>query len=295
MRFICAACGKMLDLQGEEARFCPFCGRAYAAPVVEGARADAVQAKYWQMTRAAYGAALRDMADFQGRQSPKRKKGFRLERLTGASSKNQAQQEIERCLAMLAKQLDAPRETEQRMLADAIDTFGGQVARILGGEISKIAPPKEDEKPEEKKKQYDEAKKLLDALTRTQATLRRLIDENGTFVFADAAGAKKERQSMTEQAEKLDALAQKDYDPIFGESYEPFVTAYVQAMAAVAELVRPKEKDASADAKAWAEKLDFLLDQAYQNRKDMMAVWRETDAVCTAFEKRWEEERKKDE
>ena len=63
MRFICAACGKMLDLQGEEARFCPFCGRAYAAPVVEGARADAVQAKYWQMTRAAYGAALRDMAD----------------------------------------------------------------------------------------------------------------------------------------------------------------------------------------------------------------------------------------
>lgn len=72
MRFICAACGKTLDLQGEEARFCPFCGRAYAAAVMEGARADAVQAKYWQMTRAAYGAALRDMADFQGRQSPKR-------------------------------------------------------------------------------------------------------------------------------------------------------------------------------------------------------------------------------
>lgn len=41
MRFICAACGKTLDLQGEEARFCPFCGRAYAAAVVEGARADA--------------------------------------------------------------------------------------------------------------------------------------------------------------------------------------------------------------------------------------------------------------
>lgn len=72
MRFICAACGKTLDLQGEEARFCPFCGRAYAAAVMDGARADVVQAKYWQMTRAAYGAALRDMADFQGRQSPKR-------------------------------------------------------------------------------------------------------------------------------------------------------------------------------------------------------------------------------
>ena len=97
-----------------------------------------------------------------------------------------------------------------------------------------------------------------------------------------------------EQAEKLIALSQKDYDPIFGESYEPFVAAYMQAMAAVAELVRPKEKDASADAKAWAEKLDFLLDQAYQNRKDMMAVWRETDAVCAAFEKRLEEEREKD-
>lgn len=156
MRFICAACGKTLDLQGEEARFCPFCGRAYAAAVMEGARADAVQAKYWQMTRAAYGAALRDMADFQGRQSPK--KGFRLERLTGASSKNQARQEIERCLAMLAKRLDAPKETEQRAPDDAIDTLGGQLARILGGEIPESAPPKEDEKPEEKKKQYDEAK-----------------------------------------------------------------------------------------------------------------------------------------
>lgn len=86
-------------------------------------------------------------------------------------------------------------------------------------------PPQEDEKPKDEKKQYAEAKKLLDALTRTQATLKRLIDENGTFVFADAAGAKKARQSMIEQAEKLDALAQKDYDPIFGESYEPFVTA----------------------------------------------------------------------
>lgn len=181
MRFICAACGKTLDLQGEEARFCPFCGRAYAAAVMEGARADAVQAKYWQMTRAAYGAALRDMADFQGRQSPK--KGFRLERLTGASSKNQARQEIERCLAMLAKRLDAPKETEQRAPDDAIDTLGGQLARILGGEIPESAPPKEDEKPEEKKKQYDEAKKLLDALTRTQATLNRLMDENGTFIL----------------------------------------------------------------------------------------------------------------
>ena len=44
---------------------------------------------------------------------------------------------------------------------------------------------------EEKKKQYDEAKKLLDALTRTQATLNRLMAENGTFIFADAAEAKK--------------------------------------------------------------------------------------------------------
>ena len=255
MRFICAACGKTLDLEGEEARFCPFCGRAYAAAVVEGARADAVQAKYWQMTRAAYGAALRDMADFQGRQSPK--KGFRLERLTDATSKKQARQEIERCLAMLAKQLDAPKETEQRAPDDAIDTFGGQLARILGGEIPESAPPKEDEKPEEKKKQYDEAKKLLDALTRTQATLNRLMDENGTFIFADAAEAKKAKQPMNEQAERLIALSQKDYDPIFGESYEPFVAAYMQAMAAVAELVRPKEKDASADAKAWVEKLDF--------------------------------------
>lgn len=293
MRFICAACGKTLDLEGEEARFCPFCGRAYAAAVMEGARADAVQAKYWQMTRAAYGAALRDMADFQGRQSPK--KGFRLERMTGASSKNQARQEIERCLAMLAKRLNVPKETERDASIDAIDALGGQLMRILGGEMPENELPQEDEKPKDEKKQYAEAKKLLDALTRTQATLKRLIDENGTFVFADAAGAKKARQSMIEQTEKLDVLAQKDYDPIFGESYEPFVTAYVQAMAAITKLVQPKEKDASAYAKAWAEKLDFTLDQAYQNRKDMMAVWRETDAVCTAFEKRWEEERKKDE
>ena len=193
------------------------------------------------------------------------------------------------------KQLDAPKETEQRAPADAIDTFGRQLARILGGEIPESAPPKEDEKPEEKKKQYDEAKKLLDALTRTQATLNRLMDENGTFIFADAAEAKKAKQPMNEQAEKLIALSQKDYDPIFGESYELFVATYMQAMEAVAELVWPKERDASADARAWAEKLDFLLDQAYQNRKDMMAVWRETDAVCAAFEKRLEEEREKDE
>ena len=136
MRFICAACGKTLDLEGEEARFCPFCGRAYAAAVMDGARADAVQAKYWQMTRAAYGAALRDMADFQGRQSPK--KGFRLERLTGASSKNQARQEIERCLAMLAKRLDAPRETEQRAPDDASIRSAGSWRGFWAGKFPKV-------------------------------------------------------------------------------------------------------------------------------------------------------------
>ena len=46
-------------------------------------------------------------------------------------------------------------------------------------------------------------KKLLDVLTRTQATLNRLMDENGTFIFADAAEAKKAKQPMNEQAEKL--------------------------------------------------------------------------------------------
>ena len=135
MRFICAACGKTLDLQGEEARFCPFCGRAYAAAVMEGARADAVQAKYWQMTRAAYGAALRDMADFQGRQSPK--KGFRLERLTGASSKNQARQEIERCLAMLAKRLDAEGVSHFTLQGSTPKPVRAElVRRFNGGEAS---------------------------------------------------------------------------------------------------------------------------------------------------------------
>lgn len=295
MRYMCAACGKTLDWEGEEARFCPFCGRAYAAPAAEGMRADAVQAKYWQLTRAAYWEALDEMADVQIDQSRKKGRAFCLERLTEAPSKEQAKREIDRGLAMIAKRLNVPKETERDASIDAIDALGGQLMRILGGEIPESAPPKEDEKPEEKKKQYDEAKKLLDALTRTQATLNRLMDENGTFIFADAAEAKKAKQPMNEQAEKLIALAQKDYDPIFGESYELFVAAYMQAMAAVAELVRPKERDASADAKAWVEKLDFLLDQAYQNRKDMMAVWRETDAVCAAFEKRLEEERKKDE
>lgn len=294
MRYICAACGKTLDWEGKEARFCPFCGRAYAAPAPEGTRADAVQAKYWQLTRAAYWAALGEMADVQTKQSRKKGRAFRLERLTEAPSKEQAEREIDRCLAMMDKRLNAPKEMEQDATVDAIDALGGQLARILGGEMPESEPPKENEKPKEEKEQYAEAKKLLDVLMRTQATLNRLIDENGTFVFADAA-EKKAKQPMTKQAEKLDTLAQKDYDPIFGESYEPFVTAYVQAMAAITKLVQPKEKDVSADAKAWGEKLDFMLDQAYQNRKDMMNVWRETDAVCTAFEKQLEEERKKDE
>ena len=135
MRFICAACGKTLDLQGEEARFCPFCGRTYAAAVMDGARADAVQAKYWQMTRAAYGAALRDMADFQGRQSPK--KGFRLERLTGATSKKQAQQEIERCLAMLAKRLDAEGVSHFTLQGSTPKPVRAElVRRFNGGEAS---------------------------------------------------------------------------------------------------------------------------------------------------------------
>ena len=200
MRFICVACGKTLDWEGEEARFCPFCGRAYAAPVVEGARADAVQAKYWQLTRAAYWAALDEMADVQNNQSRKKGRAFCLERLTEAPSKEQAKREIDRCLAMIAKRLNVPKKMERDASVDAIDAFGGQLTRILDGEMPENEPTQENEKPKEEKKQYAEAKKLLDALTRTQATLKRLIDENGTFVFADAAGAKKARQSMTAKA-----------------------------------------------------------------------------------------------
>lgn len=92
MRYMCAACGKTLDWEGEEARFCPFCGRAYAAPAAEGVRADAVQAKYWQLTRAAYWEALDEMADVQNNQSRKKGRAFCLERLTEVPSKEQAKQ-----------------------------------------------------------------------------------------------------------------------------------------------------------------------------------------------------------
>lgn len=176
MRYMCAACGKTLDWEGEEARFCPFCGRAYAAPAAEGVRADAVQAKYWQLTRAAYWEALDEMADVQIDQSRKKGRAFCLERLTEAPSKEQAKREIDRGLAMIAKRLNVPKETERDASIDAIDALGGQLMRILGGEMPENELPQEDEKPKDEKKQYAEAKKLLDALTRTQATLKRLID-----------------------------------------------------------------------------------------------------------------------
>lgn len=141
MRYMCAACGKTLDWEGEEARFCPFCGRAYAAAAAEGMRADAVQAKYWQLTRAAYWEALDEMADVQTNQSRKKGRAFCLERLTEAPSKEQAKREIDRGLAMIAKRLNVPKETERDASIDAIDALGGQLMRILGGEIPENEPP----------------------------------------------------------------------------------------------------------------------------------------------------------
>lgn len=69
--------------------------------------------------------ALVEMADVQNNQSRKKGRDFCLERLTEAPSKEQAKREIDRGLAMIAKRLNVPKETERDASIDAIDASVG--------------------------------------------------------------------------------------------------------------------------------------------------------------------------
>lgn len=227
MRYVCMNCGKAVEL--ENARFCPFCGKAYTSVQAENARSNEVQAKYWQMTRRTIAEAL----SLAVHEQP----NLERKRLTESSSEAQAKQFLTQNLEAVEQTLTAQEKEKADLPADRVNELGRKLAQILGGEAT-------DDKPKEAtvlldEKQQTEAMRLLDSLKKTKGILNRLMDENGVYVLTGIEGEKATKQTLTEQRDAIETLAKKDYDPLFGEPYEPFVAAYMQALESLSKLFKP--------------------------------------------------------
>lgn len=129
-----------------------------------------------------------------------------------------------------------------------------------------------------------------------------ILDESGVFVALAALETLLDEEDEAEPLpliKQLSELAQKDYDPLFGEEYDDFVLTFWKSILCTADAVNRMlslpERDANEQAKMqamqdflskWRKTLSIALDRLYESQtKSMIDVCKELDEIekeCTS-------------
>ncbi|MPN55304.1 hypothetical protein SDC9_202986 [bioreactor metagenome] len=143
---------------------------------------------------------------------------------------------------------------------------------------------------------------LLLVVQRNLQIFYRALDEGGIYLaFSSASRAMNEvanETSPVKLANRLDILAKRDYDPLFGEQYDDFLSAFWLSLKTLAKAVNkfhqlPKVDKKEADKRLaletlsndWAEALGLALDQTYQKGQlNMMYVYSDVSSICKEME-----------
>lgn len=333
MEFECADCGKKTE-HANALSFCPFCGAEYLkcdrkeskySPPPETSSGRDVQSKYWEMTQRNLKAAVFQLHAYiveeindLPEESPH--PSLQMERMR----KTQSIQDFLRNLDTLLDGLNHPSavavepalsSTQVQVLAGRIDSICSRLAGALGHPDIKDRQPQYTGLPTtgdgtdmaEDLPSEDRAR-LLGILTQSKHTLLRILHNHSLFSIQyaiDNLSRKKDalRNIDKEQLQKdLNRLAKLDYDPIFGEQPEAFLTAYWQGLSMLVGLVQiPREKTMDLDEDQdqstsseqmlnehllrWYELLEMLLDETYGAQTlNMIHVYTETGSILRELE-----------
>lgn len=323
MIYSCRKCGR--EFQWEEAvSFCPFCGNAYAsfavaspAPatrVVIGSDSErTVQEKYWRMSHKEIDDTIRLLGALLPTEENVQPCQFDLhewlQQQKRCRSARQFKKNCDSFLSKIASFLQQERFGEEQAVfpgmkeaAVKIQDTGRSIARILGQETelpqmplflseSKFSISNSSEEPGKQNEQVFQAYlPLLRTIELVKPVLYSLLEENGMFAVLSILGSEAMKADVpyrpAELSERLQSLAQKDYDPLFGEEYDDFVQTFWKGILLLTKIINDTLYLAEFDAEQqehllevqaylteWKQRLCMRLDHVYQNQQvDLMMI-----------------------
>ena len=334
MMYTCSQCGRIMDYP-EALSFCPFCAAAYDRAELESPAPSAqplrividsdstrdVQKKYWQMARISCNKALHLLMNqvLEQEETPTVQLNFAawLDEQRTITSGAQFRRGCDRLIDKIHKALTDQKAMEQTApidldaKADEINKVCLRLAEALGYDNPKALCPalKYQENGEvysvkepDDRKAGEDVHDLLEAVLRARPVFYQALDEGGIYIaFSSGSSAAQEDAndaSPAKLAQTLDALTVKDYDPLFGEQYDDFLSAFWLSLKTLAKAVNkfhhlPKVDKKEADKRLaletlsndWAEALGLALDQTYQKGQlNMMYVYSDVSSICKEME-----------
>lgn len=331
MTYQCNRCGRAFSCN-ETISFCPFCGTAYAMQsvvqppvttrIVIGSDSErTVQEKYWRMSRLEINRVLSMLDD----QIPDEDQYEDLqldldEWLTSQKrcrSTTQFKQHCDAFLGKIASFLQSAATTEAEQAPIDIDSISKEIERTclslsealghsyMSGELPVLsyeAIPVNRPKEHGTLRISEAYHQLFQAVEAVKPTLYAILDENGIFVALSVLGNLSPEDAVKRKPIDLSAqlrqLAEKDYDPLFGEEYDDFVQAFWEAILRLAYVINNAlalpELDENEIAKIaalqsylsdWQNVMNVMLDQIYQSQQqDMVGVYQRLHQLCSMFE-----------
>ena len=319
----------------EALKYCPFCAAAYdraelespappAQPlriVIDSDSTRDVQKKYWQMARISCNKALHLLMNqvLQQEETPTVQLNFAawLSEQRTSRSGEQFRRGCDSLIDKIHKALTDQKAMEQtapidvEAKADEINKVCLRLAEALGYDNPKALCPalKHQENGEvysvkepDDRKAGEDVHDLLEAVLRARPVFYQALDEGGIYIaFSSGSSAAQEDAndaSPAKLAQTLDALTVKDYDPLFGEQYDGFISAFWLSLKTLTKTVNklhqlPKVDKKEADKRLaletlsddWAEALGLALDQTYQKGQlNMMYVYSDVSSICKEME-----------
>ena len=334
MMYTCSQCGRRMDYP-EALKYCPFCAAAYdrsdlespapsAQPlriVIDSDSTRDVQKKYWQMARISCNKALHLLMNqvLEQEETPTVQLNFAawLDEQRTITSGAQFRRGCDRLIDKIHKALTDQKAMEQTApidldaKADEINKVCLRLAEALGSDNPKALCPalKYQENGEvysvkepDDRKAGEDVHDLLEAVLRARPVFYQALDEGGIYIaFSSGSSAAQEDAndaSPAKLAQTLDALTVKDYDPLFGEQYDGFISAFWLSLKTLTKTVNkfhqlPKADKKEADKRLaletlsddWAEALGLALDQTYQKGQlNMMYVYSDVSSIYKEME-----------
>lgn len=327
MTYQCNRCGRAFNCQ-DTISFCPFCGTAYAqqnstpllitSRIVIGSDSErTIQEKYWRMTRAEMHQILFSLDGLIPDEDEYEEQQLDLDewlkcqkrcRSTGQFKKHcdEFLYKISSAMQNAAIPNNAQEPIDIDRIKKEIEHTCSSLAQTLGKdylpdalpaleyEAIPIDLPKENSVP-----QISEAyHQLLKAVEYVKPVLYSILDGNGIFVALSVLGNLSPEDAVKRKpidlSTQLRSLAERDYDPLFGEEYDDFVQAFWEAILRLAYIVNNvlalPELDENETAKIdalqnylsnWQNVLNIMLDQIYQSQQqDMVLVHQRIQKTC---------------
>lgn len=332
MVYSCKKCRRPFECP-EAISYCPFCGTAYdgavsaATRIVIGSDSErTVQERYWRQTDLEIQRMMRLLKEEIPDPDDMEKQSIDLQEWSRVQEKCtsvvQFEQRFQALLSQIGERMQAkslpahPASIPMEAFAERFDVLGQRISQTLG-ETAALERPTLRYEPVEvglrSAAERDGWATLWGTIQGVWPKVRVLIREHGPFVIQSALkrlpyGSKKEVDSE-KLSRRIQKLAQKEYDPLFGEECDDFADAYCMGVLALTRFAnqrnalceydedeRAKIDALNAYADDWAHALRSALDRAYQAQQlDMLGTYESVRRICAETEEEYKARNREEE